>query len=68
MKATYLKPTTEMLFLSSSVVMITASDGTSKLVEDGGNTSTGDNGNPITEGDSRRTYNVWEEEEEEEQY
>lgn len=67
MKATYLKPTTEEFILSSSVIMIGASDGNgNKLVEDGGGTSEGG----ISEGDARRHRSVWDDgmEEEEEQW
>lgn len=65
MKKTYLIPSTDVVLVSSSAIMITASDGTGqKIVDDGGDTST----EGITEGDSRRHINVWGDEEEEEEY
>ena len=59
MKATYLKPTTEEILISSAAIMITASGGDGDLnIGDGG--GTGDSG--VTEGDARLRYDVWEDE------
>lgn len=58
MKATYLKPTTEEILLSSQPIMIGASADGKKILEDGGGTSS----SGITEGDSRRNYSVWDDE------
>lgn len=60
MKTTYLKPTTEIVLISSGAIMIGASGEGKKILEDGGNTSTGS----VTEGDSRR-FSIWDDEEEE---
>lgn len=57
MKKTYLKPTTDEILISSSVIMITASGDGQQIVDDGGNTS----GSGITEGDSRGGF-LWDDE------
>ena len=62
MKKTYLIPSTDVVLVSSSAIMITVSDGKGKkIVDDGGNTST----DGITEGDARRRRTVWDDDEEE---
>ena len=61
MKATYLKPTTKVVLLTIGNIMITASGNGKKIVDNGGNT--GDYN--ITEADSRRRQDVWDDEEEE---
>lgn len=62
MKTTYLKPITEIVLISSGAIMIGASGEGKKILEDGGNTSTGN----VNEGDSRR-FSVWDDEDDEEE-
>lgn len=59
MKTTYLKPTTDEIRLTSGAVMITASADGENFIEDGGTTSQGG----ITEGDSRGSRGIWDDEE-----
>ena len=57
MKATYLKPETEVTLLSSEAIMIGASADGEKFLESGGGTSDSN----ITAGDSR-SGSVWDDE------
>ena len=59
MKAIYLQPTTEEIRLTSGSVMISASADGENFIEDGGSTSEGG----ITEGDSRGSRGIWDDEE-----
>ena len=59
MKAKYLKPTTEEILLSSHAIMLTISGDGEPIGGNGGGTGDGN----ITEGDSRRHFSVWGDEE-----
>ena len=63
MKAKYLKPTAKDILLSIDDLMLTISGNGETIVDDGGTTS----GSGITQGDSRRHYRAWEEEDLEEE-
>ncbi len=59
MKTKYIKPTTDIIILSTGNIMISVSGSGEKLLDSGGNAS----GSSIIDSDSRR--NRWEDEEDE---